>query len=135
MPGRNSSLPNQCIVHVSAIHQNIYATSLVPVTLPPVGNASLHRPFTLNGTTDLSVTGTTSLQPGQKVYVQLGIASHPCPVPMGKPLDHDTQWTCGGSSCSVAGLNQPVIAQQGPGNYSGPYMIDSGLFCGLWVED
>jgi len=65
MPGRNSSFPDQCIVHVSAIHQNIYATSLVPVTLPlvgeapnqirfnPVGNASLHQPFTLNGTTDL----------------------------------------------------------------------------------
>jgi hypothetical protein len=232
MPGRDSIAAEQCIVHVSAIRQNAYATSVAPVSQPPLENipyqirliaprdANLHHPFMLNGATNLpagtllaaeiypgvfsadrdgpvfryepllqefvtvgvtgegrfsvpvnltgltgqdgsplssgeyfaeihdvntnstlsdtlvffvsrkkpeihidpinepvkggnlTITGTTSLNPGENVSVVFGTMVHPCPTSRTTP-DYDTQSICGGSSCSSFRSVVTVVVQPG----------------------
>lgn len=67
VPLQERVMSDRCIVHVSAVPENVYATSVAPPALPllakpedsyhvrlhPVENGSLEMPFAINGTTNL----------------------------------------------------------------------------------
>jgi len=67
--------------------------------------------------TNLTISGTTSLSPGEQVYFYLTTASHPCPASR-TPPDHDTEWTCGGSSCSGVDVSRNITVETGTDNSS-----------------
>lgn len=67
VPLQERVMPDRCIVHVSAVPENVYATSVAPPALPllakpedsyhvllsPLENGSLEMPFAINGITNL----------------------------------------------------------------------------------
>lgn len=67
VPLQGQVIPDRCIVHVIAVPENVYATSVVPPAVPslaktedsyhvrmsPLENGSLEMPFAINGTTNL----------------------------------------------------------------------------------
>jgi len=74
--------------------------------------------------TNITITGTTSLSPGQQVNFYLATELHPCPT-YSTPPDYDTESICGGSSCSWVSIYQPVTIETGPDN-SGVWKFETG---------
>ena len=67
--------------------------------------------------TNLTISGTTSLSPGQTLYLSIDTLIHPCPTYIPKPGDN-TESICGGSSCRGVSLREPVMVQSDSGNTS-----------------